>query len=168
MPQRRAKKTRRGETPRIVFENAAAAVRRGESSRSAAKLYGIDRMTLTRYITKLDKSLEPDIGYDGIRKKKQVFPDDMEKDLADHIKLLAGQFYGLSRRKCQQLAFEVAVQNGLSIPDSWRTNQHAGDEWYRNFAKRQALSIRTPEATSRGRASAFNRMSGMSATAQCP
>lgn len=60
----------------------------------------IDRSTLHRFIIKSkDKEVEV-VGYSGTAQVKQVFTEDMEKDLADHIKQLADQFHGMTSHKC--------------------------------------------------------------------
>jgi len=45
----------------------------------------------------------------------------------------------------------------LSVPNSWHKNKKAGKQWWYGFKKRHHLSIRSPEATSVGRATAFNK-----------
>ena len=59
MPRKPHRNLCRGQTPRIVFATAAAAARLGVSARSAANVYGFDRMSLRMYFDKLDGSLEP-------------------------------------------------------------------------------------------------------------
>ncbi|KAJ8047917.1 hypothetical protein HOLleu_00035 [Holothuria leucospilota] len=78
----------------------------------------------------------------------------MEKDLAQHIQDMANR---LSVEKCVQLAFEFPVKNSVNVPENWTRVRKAGREWFLSFKKRRHLSIRTPEATSMARATAFNR-----------
>ena len=80
----------------------------------------------------------------------------MEKDLADHVKLLADMFHGLSISKCCQLAYNFAAENKLTVPKNWELNQRAGKDWWQGFKARHNLAVRSPEATSLGRATAFN------------
>ena len=80
----------------------------------------------------------------------------MEKDLSAHIQQLADQYHGLTLA-IYKLAYEFAVQNNLEFPNAWKENMTAGRGWWLGFKQRLNLSIRTPEATSIGRASAFNR-----------
>uniref|UniRef100_A0A4W5L0S3 Uncharacterized protein n=1 Tax=Hucho hucho TaxID=62062 RepID=A0A4W5L0S3_9TELE len=44
------------------------------------------------------------IGYDGVAETHKVLSDDMESELAKHIKNLADQSHGLSSLKCRELA----------------------------------------------------------------
>ena len=45
----------------------------------------------------------------------------------------------------------------LNIPPKWETNKKAGQHFWLSFKKRNRLTIRSPEATSMARASAFNQ-----------
>nr|XP_004209765.2 MFS-type transporter clz9-like [Hydra vulgaris] len=66
--------------------------------------------------------------------------------------------FGLSTKSTQLLAYEFAVKNNKSCPSSWIKNKIAGIDWLQGFMKRQPeLSLRTPEATSFARSTAFNR-----------
>ena len=151
------RKTNRGNTPRDVLQRAAAEVEKGRAIRSVATEFNVDRMTLKRYITK--RAMNPDAvtGYQAVTANKAVFPFEMENDLANHIKLLADMFHGLSVQKCCSLAYEFALHNKLNIPDSWAKNGKAGTDWWLAFRSRQHLAVRSPEPTSFARASAFNR-----------
>ena len=55
------------------------------------------------------------------------------------------------------LAYEFASQNQLKMAQSWEENKKAGKAWWLGFKQRQHLAIPSPEATSLGRATAFNR-----------
>lgn len=151
------RKTTRGSTPRDVLERAAVEIENGRTIRSVATEYNVDRMTLKRYITKRAANPEAVTGYQAVAVNKAVFPSEMEKDLANHIKLLADMFHGLSIQKCRTLAYQFSLHNKLNIPDSWAKNGKAGTDWWLAFRDRQRLAVRTPEATSFARSSAFNR-----------
>ncbi|GFN90525.1 Jerky protein [Plakobranchus ocellatus] len=43
------------------------------------------------------------------------------------------------------------------MPNSWKENELAGQDWWLGFAERHQLTLRAPEATSLTRASAFNK-----------
>ncbi|CAJ1059690.1 protein ALP1-like isoform X1 [Xyrichtys novacula] len=81
----------------------------------------------------------------------------MEEELAEHLKQLAEQFHGLPPVKCRQLAFEYAEKNNIPIPANWTKAHSAGGDWFGRFLVSRHLSVRTPQATSLGRATAFNK-----------
>lgn len=152
------RKTNRGQTPRDVMERAAATVAGGQSVRSAASDFKIDRMTLKRYIDKQNSQPQPEAtSYTPVALRQMVFSPEMEMDLANHITFLSDMFHGLSMSRCRTLAFEFAKRNGINVPPSWDREQKAGHDWWLGFKQRQSLAIRVPEATSFGRATAFNR-----------
>ena len=95
----------------------------GKSLRSVAKDFTIDKMTLRHFITKLKDEPNAITGYDAVAHSHYVFPPDMEAHLANHKKMLADTFFGLSLEKCCQLAYEFASRNNLKMPDSWKENK---------------------------------------------
>lgn len=57
------------------------------------------------------------------------------------------------------LVYQCAQRFNIATPASWADNERAGADWFTGFLKRHPdLTIRTPEATSIGRASAFNKV----------
>ena len=158
MPQVYKRKTNRStRDPFDVLERAAASVKDGTSIRQAAAAFDIDKMTLSRFIHKRKSQEQPLVGYAAVTLNNFVIPPAMELDLAQHIKMLGDMFHGLSLQKCKELAYEFAIQNNLKVPVSWNEKKRAGKSWWLGFKSRQKLSIRSPEATSAGRASAFNK-----------
>ena len=144
-----------------VMIRAAEEVEKGSSVRATAMKYGVDRMTLRRFILK-KKEPTPStskemVGYRNLAENKVVIPSEMEKDLSSHIKKLADMFHGLTVSKCCILAFQFAQSNNLKMPDNWIKNGRAGVDWWLGFKKRHHLAVRKPEATSFSRATAFNR-----------
>ena len=156
MPQIYQRKTKRG-SPLDVLERAAESVRGGASIRGAAIEFSVNRMTLKRYIEKYNRDQGSNYGYKKCVTINMVFTNQMEKDFSNHIKQLAKMFNGLSKEKTLRLAFEFAVENKLNIPQNWVLNKKAGEGFWFNFKARNKLSIRRPEATSLGRATAFNK-----------
>ena len=124
------RKTERG-TNLSIIEEAAREVGSGMSVRAAGKKYGVDRMTLTRYVAKGGGS-----GYQGTAAAHKVFDADMEQELADHVKTLANQFHGLTTEKCCQLAFEFVEKNNMKMPGSWTRDRKVGVQWFKAFKKK--------------------------------
>ena len=156
MPLLYKRKTDRGAAD-DVLDRAAALVRQGASVRSAAIDFGVDRCTLRRYIIKKRENPNAVVGYKNCKLKNMVFPIELEVALSDHIKMLSRMFFGLSKEKTLKLAYNFARANMIETPKSWMQNEKAGDAFWQSFKARNRLSIRTPEATSIARASAFNR-----------
>ncbi|CAM1295476.1 Uncharacterised protein r2_g465 [Pycnogonum litorale] len=158
MPLVYKRKTERAtRTPIDVLKRAARAVEDGQSLRGAANDFSVDKMTLKRFIAKKRNDATAVTGYGATKVANMVFSPPMERDLADHVKALADMFYGLSLEKCRQLAYQFAAKNDIKFPASWAENKKAGKDWWLGFKRRHDLSIRSPEATSLGRATAFNR-----------
>ena len=150
------RKTNRGNASNDVLKRAADAVASGQSVRTVAKDFRIDRMTLTRFISKQRDNPDAETGYKATAARQTIIPLELERDLANHVKLLANMFHGLSLDRCCKLAYEFASRNRLVIPESWTTNKKAGRDWWIGFKLRHNLAIRSPEATSFARATAFN------------
>ncbi|XP_043212195.1 SH3 domain-containing protein C23A1.17-like [Amphibalanus amphitrite] len=87
----------------------------------------------------------------------RVFTDEQESILEGYLKEAAEIFFGLTPKDVRVLAYDCAKKYGITVPQSWEDNKMAGVEWFRSFRKRRNLAVRTPEATSMGRASGFNR-----------
>ena len=151
------RKTDRGSTPLDIMERAAQCVIGGQSMRNTAKQFNIDRMTLKRFISKMDDDQEPSVGYSPVSKRQLVLPSNVEKDLATYVRNMSDMFHGLSIHRCCSLAFELATRNNIAVPLSWQINKKAGHDWWLGFKQRYELSVRKPEATSLGRATAFNK-----------
>lgn len=129
MPRTYKRKTNWASTPLEEMERAAAEVKSGGSIRAVARERKIDRSTLRRFIKNKAQKEVTTVGYSGTAQAKRVFTDDMEQELADHVKKLADQFHGLTPKKCCELAFEFADKNQIPVPDNWRENGFAGRVW---------------------------------------
>ncbi|XP_053286201.1 uncharacterized protein LOC128447848 isoform X2 [Pleuronectes platessa] len=158
MPRNYTRKTTRGQTPLAEMETAAAEVMQGKKSlRKAGRDRNIDKTTLKRFIKKKEQGEVKSVAWGVVAEAKRIFTDEMEEELAKHLKQLADQFHGLlAPVQCRELAFEYAEKNNIPVPANWTEKQCAGIEWFGNFLARRHLSARTPEATSLGRATAFN------------
>lgn len=157
------KKTNRGTVPKANMDAAAEEVISNSISlRKAANAYNCNFMTLQRYVKKLKEvkemggnPIDIKIGY---VKSRQIFSENQEQELVDYLKQSAKIFFGLSTMETKSLAYDYAKANNISVPDKWHTNQKASKDWLIGFLKRNpSLSIRTPEATSLGRMTSFNK-----------
>jgi len=110
MPTKYVRKTNRSvRSPADVLERAAKQVSdEGLSYRKAAGNFGVDKMTLLRFMKKKQADSDCAVGYAPTSLRHRIIPVYMEKDLASHISCLADTHYGLSLEKCKQLAYEFA------------------------------------------------------------
>ena len=146
------RKTNRGEISEDVYERALQEIKNGRKVATVAKEFNIRRMTLVNRLKKVESK---NTGYDNVRKAAMVFTEEMEADLAGHVKRLANMFHGLSVKKLRELAYLFAKKNDVSVPESWEKNKMAGEDWCKSFRDRQDLSIRSPEVASFNRATGF-------------
>lgn len=94
----------------------------------------------------------------GYLKNRQIFNDHLENELAAYVSECSKIYHGLSPKDLKQLAYEFAKKNNVNVPDNWTKTESASADWLTGFLKRnKELSIRTPQATSLGRATSFNR-----------
>ena len=152
-------KSQKGTTPLHTLREAAQLVRdNNQSVRSVAKELHICHVTLNRFIKKQERDgldCVPAIRYGHNR---QVFSDDEEGKLTDYIKDAASIYFGLTPKDVRKLAFEWAMSHKISVPQTWKDNEMAGNDWFSSFLKRNpTISVRTPEATSIARAMCFNK-----------
>uniref|UniRef100_A0A3Q3IWA6 HTH psq-type domain-containing protein n=1 Tax=Monopterus albus TaxID=43700 RepID=A0A3Q3IWA6_MONAL len=157
MPRTYKRKTDRASAPLVELDRAVKEVQKRKIIRQVAREMKICRMTLKRYMEKKKIAEVIKTGYKRTGLANLVFKENMETELADHIKAPAPMFHGISAMKCRELAFEYAQRNGIDIPASWIREKKAGPDWFTAFKACHHLSCRTPEATSLGRATAFNR-----------
>jgi len=134
------------------------------SIRKTALEFKINYRTLARYCKKIPekeqldtKIVTPtvDVGY---IKNRMVFNETIESQLESYILRASDIYFDLSPKEIRTLAYQLAFENSLNIPQSWTKNKLAGSDWFSSFLKRHpTLSIRTPEPTSLARVSSFNR-----------
>lgn len=161
MVRTRRKKTDRGNTKIEVFEAAALDVKtKNLSIRKAAASHGINFMTLQRFLQKQKKMFgKPATAIQmGYAKPRQIFSVETEIELVEYITYSSKILFGLTTKEVRSLAFQYAVANNISVPQNWSEVAMASVDWLQGFLKRHpGLSIRTPQATSLGRATSFNR-----------
>ncbi|XP_041374917.1 uncharacterized protein LOC121387774 [Gigantopelta aegis] len=146
-----------GQVPQpIMLKAVKEVIEDGKTIRKTANDYGLSRSALCRYVKKYKTN--PDCSLTPNYKHSNVFTHEKEQMLVDYLQMASKMFFGLTPIKTRQLAYEMAERNGLKMPDQWKDKKLAGRTWLTNFLKRNPmLSIRSPEATSLARASAFIR-----------
>lgn len=157
MPRIYKRKTEKGTYSLEAINNAVQRIlKNSEKIRKVADEIGIDKSTLCRYVKKTKAEQEiTTVGYYGNRK---IFNDQAEAELCDYLKNSARMYFGLTPVEVRNLAFQIASKNNINMPHSWLEKSIAGEEWLHSFLKRHKdLTIRTPEATSIGRAASFNQ-----------
>jgi len=133
-----------------------AVLKHGTKYMTAAKLFHVDRMTLKRHTSMQLKN--PSVSHKACYSHAQVFSATEENMLADYLLQASKMHYGLSTRMTRKLAFQFAGANSKRMPASWTDNAIAGVDWLHGFMTRMPqLSLRSPEATSLARSTAFNR-----------
>jgi hypothetical protein len=74
-----------------------------------------------------------------------------------HILAVSKLYYGLKKKDVRNLAYQYAIKNTVTIPAAW-CDEHVSSVWLSSFLTRKIkLTIRTPQATSLGRATSFNK-----------
>ena len=143
-----------------ALENALKEVKeKGASVRVAAAMFGVPRSTLHDYVQRSRTRPAVDQTFQlATYSVRQVLTPSMEEELAIYLKDCSKLFHGLSTNTTKRLAYEYAIANKVSVPESWARNEAAGRDWLTGFLERQGdLSLRTPEATSLARMTSFNR-----------
>lgn len=153
MPRNYKRKTEQSSFSSESLLSAITDMKDGLSRREAAVKYGIPRTTLLRY-SRCDGEVQKcSLG------RKAVFSMEEESKLLSYVLDCSKMFHGLSLTRTRELAYTYAINlKKANIPETWRVEKMAGNDWLDGFRKRNSsLSLRSPEPTSLGRASAFNR-----------
>ncbi|KAJ4439318.1 hypothetical protein ANN_07440 [Periplaneta americana] len=141
MPRNYQRKTERGKWSQELLETAIKQVREGASIRAVSKSTGIPFSSLQERIQKGVFS-EPSLG------RSPVFSRQQEEEIANHLKVLANMFYGLSPPDLCRAAYEFAERNGIKHNFN-KDSCMAGRDWLNGFLQRNpTISVRKPEATS--------------------
>ena len=141
------------------MQEALDAVASGESSKKASERFGINFETLRRHSKKI--KLDPKYyctSFSDACATRRVFTETEEQTLVEYLQKVARMGFPLEARTVRSLAYELAERNNKSCPSAWNERGLAGKDWMTSFLCRhkEALSLRTPEATSVARAAAFN------------
>lgn len=129
--------------------------------RQAELAFDVKKSSLHRQVTIYKQLSDEDKQNYNFEQKfgfKNIFSDEEENQLQKYLIDAANMCYGLSDQQARSLAYDFAVANNKTFPESWNTNRCAGKEWILGFRGRHPkLALRTPEATSLGRATSFNK-----------
>lgn len=151
MPRYYERKTQKAKWTEEQLQKAIYAIQQGAKIRETARTYGIHEATL-RTRMKAGDSNGPALG------RKPTFTVEHEKELAQHIIIMAKLFYGVSCIQLRRLAFEYAEANKITNNFD-KSSRLAGKDWLSLFLKRNPeISLRKPEATSINRIQAFNQV----------
>ena len=130
---------------------AVEAVRSGTAVKAAARMYGIPARTIRRH-RDLNVSRP---GTTKLGSKETVFKPEYETILVQHVQAMEKALFGLTTLDIRRLAYDLAKHMKIEHPFK---NKCAGVDWLKGFLHRhQHLAVRSPEATSIGRAVGFNR-----------
>ena len=163
MVRKYIKRSGRVSSPEVIRKAVDNYFSTRDGTKKTASLFGIPRTTLRDHLKKMNKIPDPqDICseniYVGYAKHGQVFSDIQEHEVVKYIQHASRIYFGLSPTEVRVLAYQCATQYAIPMPLSWSKMGRAGCDWFTGFLKRHpSLSIRTAEATSIGRATAFNR-----------
>ena len=89
-----------------------------------AKIFGVNFVTLQRYIRKSQTSKIDTISFGYA--KEQIFSIDEEKTLSDYVKRAAGIYFGLTSIDVRKIALLYAISLKIKVPESWKINEKAG------------------------------------------
>ena len=153
------KKIPEKETPsNVTILEAVKLVSSGHSLRDVAKLKQISKSALQRYVKKYQSSSNDDLVFQRNLTCGLVFTNEQEAALLEYLVKASRMHYGLTTVQVRTLAFQYASALKCKLPKSWEENKVAGYDWLKGFMGRHPkLSLRSPEATSLGRATSFNK-----------
>lgn len=90
---------------------------------------------------------------------KRVFTEEVENSIAEYLITASKHHHGLTTSCTRKFAYQFGMKNNIKFPNSWNQNQKAGKDWMMGFIDRHRnITVRTPEATSLGRATSFNEV----------
>ena len=158
------RKTGKGPPPDIIRRSVDHFLTSTDGTKKTADLFEVARSTLRDYTKKI-KAVPDQVQQTaanisvGYARSHQIFTDNQEVELSKYLHTAAEIYFGLSPMEVRVLAYQCAKRFDIAMPASWADNERARADWFTGFLKRHPdLSIRTAEATSFGRASAFNKV----------
>lgn len=142
----------RGKYGEQALSDALQALAAGTSLKKAARDYGIPCKTLRRH--RDNKVSTP--GKIFLGGKRPTLSLEFEVELVSHIQNMERALFGLTTVDMRRLAFEFAERAKIEHKFN-KDSKMAGNDWLRGFLSRHpVISLRSPQATSIGRAVGFN------------
>ncbi|XP_072145190.1 uncharacterized protein [Dermacentor andersoni] len=140
------------DTVRLVCEEK-------KSIRAVAEALKVSKSSLGRAVKKYKGCGERDsILFSSNLVCGMVLTAENEVLLKEYLLKASKMHYGLTRMQVRLLAYQFATALSRKCPSSWEVNKLAGRDWFLAFMDRHPeLSLRSPEATSLGRATSFNK-----------
>ncbi|KAK6191085.1 hypothetical protein SNE40_002832 [Patella caerulea] len=146
------RKSNRGNYGNNNLSLALKLLSEGKPLNTVSKEYGIPARTLRRH---RDHKVQTP-GRLQFGRHRQIFPEEVEKELKQHITEMERRMFGLTSKNLRRLAFDVAQKAGYDHPFNKETRM-AGEDWLKSFLERNGLSLRQPQSTSMARIVGFNR-----------
>lgn len=89
------------------------------SIREAARTSGIPLQTLHRYVKKAQLHPGTEIRTQPHYEVRQIFSREQEADLGEYLQICSKMAYGLSTVALRKLAYDMAKENNIQMPQSW-------------------------------------------------
>lgn len=122
------------------LDKAANLVRsEGFSIRTAAKAFGIDKSKLSRYINKKNLTKQG---------RKTSLSLDVEQDLASKLVTMAQWGFALTKLEVKNAVQTYVQENNLTTAFK---DGRPGDDWFKNFCRRNRLSLKKMEQLEKSR-----------------
>lgn len=153
------KKTERVRNSEERIKNAVQEVLQGSSIRAAAIAHMISYSALQRYVKKAKTLPEAEVfSHKPNTTVRQIFTSEQELHLVNYLVKCSKMHYGLTSAQARELGYKYAVALNLKLSEKHKAEQKLGREWLWGFLKRNnAISLRSPEATSLSRSTSFNK-----------
>ena len=97
--------------------------RKNVAIQRASKMYGVPRSTLRRHV---------------LSDVEQGRPCVLSAGLLNKV-IIAAVLYAKTPREVREAAHSVAVKSGILMPESWRKNKAAGNDWWLGLIKKKMV-----------------------------
>ena len=98
--------------------------RKNVAIQRASKMYGVPRSTLRRHVLSDVEQGRPCVLSAGLLNKVTI----------------AAVLYAKTPREVREAAHSVAVKSGILMPESWRKNKAAGNDWWLGLIKKMVYT----------------------------